>query len=136
MADFKNIEEFFNSIKTPLLEESISKFGYGTKWTVGQDFDISSFERFISDIKDPQYYTGAQKEIYDKLPLKVVEYVHVSDSDMDHGQWTDTYVVEVNGKYYEFELEYFGQGDFDRDNHNEVFEVFPKEITKIIYERK
>lgn len=136
---FKTIEEFFQSIRTDLLEELIPKFGYSTKWEIGQEFNLFHFESFLNDINDGEssYWDNAKKEAYTKLPLKVVDYEHASETDMDHGEITDTYVVEVGGKFYEFNLNYYGQGEFyaDESKWNHVFEVKPKEITKIIYER-
>ena len=138
---YDNIESFFNDIKTDELEELIPLFGYDTKWEVGQEFNLYYFQRFLKGIRDGEsdwkFLSDKAKDGYGKLPLKVVNYEHASSTDMDHGALTDTYTVKINNKFYEFDFHYYGQYEFDKGvtKHEPVFEVVPKEITTIKYER-
>lgn len=139
--EYKNMEEFFNDIcehyVNPL--EVWKEYNWYTK-KGNTDFAYVSWYGLMSDINDgsKDYWDEARKETYSRLPIKVVEYQHASDTDMDHGGVTDTYVVQVGNKFYTFDFEFFGQGEFfeDETQWNSVEEVFPKTITKVIYERK
>ncbi len=58
------------------------------------------------------------------------------EEDRDHGTWTDRYVIEYIGRFYEVFIEYFAQGEVDYDLEQytrDLKEVYPEVITKTVY---
>lgn len=93
----------------------------------------------ISDVESIVKYsrTGySYLNIKFELPFKVVDHDDSYDQDHDHGAWTERYVIEMDGKFYAMCFDYYGQGDFhdDQTQWNEVTEVKPRTITKVVYE--
>jgi len=55
-------------------------------------------------------------------------------SDHDHGAWTERFVFKHGEKYLALEIEFWGQGDYD-DKDILMYEVKPREVTTIVYDR-
>lgn len=70
---------------------------------------------------------------YPFLP-KCINYVEHFDSDHDHGAWTSQFIFKQGEKYLAVEIEFYGQGDND-DSDLPMYEVKPREITTILYDK-
>ena len=133
--NYEKIAEFIDDLMT---DESITIARESSMFLgdVGAEvpFGLEDFRFIVEDLRSYDYSAYKRKGL--KVPFTVVDYKADSDTDHDHGAWTDLYVIDVDGRFYEMEFDYFGQGDFDRDNSGwkGVREVFAKEITTTVYE--
>jgi hypothetical protein len=90
-------------------------------------------QRYLDRLLD-----GQHKEMLDDLVWSNNTFLTRIEEEVD---WVDTYQYEkhqvfkcINGKYYE--LRYVKDNYRGERNSLEFYEVVPKEITKIVYERK
>jgi hypothetical protein len=134
----KNYEKITDFIDDLMTDESItiareSSMHLGD---VGSEFPfgLEDFRFIVSDLRNYESSSYKRKEL--KVPFTVVDYKADSETDHDHGAWTDLYVIDVEGRFYELEFDFYGQGDFDVENSEcrGVREVFAKEITTTVYE--
>jgi hypothetical protein len=126
-TSYENLEEFYKEV-------------------VGDNQSVVEVEGYLKDGFD---YHGmycllgtlsheTRDGIYDNLPFTVAEYKHATDTDMDHGALTDTYILTVGERFYSVDLHFYGQMDFDENEtkYEEVTEVFPRTISQVIYTRE
>jgi len=127
----KKYEKMADFIADVMTEERIKIARDNVRVKQNGEFTLEEFENLVSDI-GRYTYSWDNKVPPFKVPLYESEY----DSDHDHGAWTDRYVIDVDGRFYEVMFDYYGQGDFDRDQTkwNKVTEVFKKEVTVTVYE--
>jgi hypothetical protein len=133
--NYEKIADFIDDLMT---DESITTARESSMFLgdVGAEFPfgLEDFRFIVQDLENYEYSSYKRKEL--KVPFTVVDYKADSDTDHDHGSWTDLYVIDVEGRFYELEFDFYGQGDFDVENSKcrGVREVFAKEITTTVYE--
>lgn len=122
-------------MKTLITDEMLQQFKDDNKhYYVGKNtlpLRISDVEKMVESSSKSSYL-----KIKFPIPWEVVEHDDSWDQDHDHRSWTERYVIKVDGKFYELCFDYYGQGDFNEEvtSYNEVKEVKPRTITKIVYE--
>jgi hypothetical protein len=81
------------------------------------------------------FHTNLFPETIKKFPFlpKLVNHNQAFDADHDHGAWTEQVVYQNGDKLIAFEIEFYGQGDTDRDPVG--YEVKPRTITTIVYDK-
>jgi hypothetical protein len=129
---YDNMQEFIDDLMTPeMIKERRENFR-DFQGDMETEFDSWEFQSMVSDIG--RYSSYRHKDV--DPPFNVPEYYASSDTDHDHGAWADEYIIETEGRFYLVEFWYYGQGDYDIDHSKwyKVKEVFPKTITKVIYE--
>lgn len=131
-AKYETLQEFVNDLMTPeMIKERRENFR-DFQGDMSEEFCIWEFQSMVRDIG--RFGSYGHKNI--EPPFKVADYQADADTDHDHGAWTDVYVLDIDGRFYEVEFDYYGQGDFGREETDwrGAREVFPKTITKVIYE--
>jgi hypothetical protein len=125
---YEKMAEFIADVMT---EERVKIARDNVRGKQKGEFTLEEFETLVSDI-GRYTYSWDNKVPPFKVPLYESEY----DSDHDHGAWTDRYVIDLDGRFYEVMFDYYGQGDFDGDQTkwNNATEVFKKEVTVTVYE--
>lgn len=131
---YENIIDFVNHILrsndfTKEEFENASKLGL-----LNDEKLIEDYYDAIDILDEIEYSTETQK----KYNIELVDFDNYTDVDVDHGWHEDTYVYKWYDKYYEVIISWIAHDGLDIDSldHNGVYEVKPKEITKTIYIRK
>lgn len=122
-------------MKTLITDEMLQKFKDDNKhYYVGKNI----LPLRISDVESIIKYSGEHSYLKINFPInwEIVDHNDSWDQDHDHNSWTERYVLKVSDKFYEMCFDYYGQGDFHEEvtEYNEVKEVTPKTITKIVFE--
>jgi len=133
-SKYEKIGEFISEVMT---EERVKIARESSIFCENADstnpFALDEFRYIVEDLR--RYNSSSYKRMGLKAPFTVVNYEANVETDHDHGAWTDAYVLNVKGRFYKFEFDFYGQGDFDDDETKwkDVKEVFPKEVTTIVY---
>lgn len=128
---YENLEEFYKEVVGD--NQSIIEFEEDLK----DGFTYYDMYSLLSDLSRGfrDYWGDTKKGAYNNLPFTVVEHQHATDTDMDHGALTDTYILGVGDRFYSVDLHFYGQMEFDEETTKweEVTEVFPRTIMQVIY---
>lgn len=131
---YNKIGEFIKDVMTPERIKIARDNTPSYRERQDGEFSLEEFQGLVQEI-------GRYSDYEDKTPpFGVPLYENDHDTDHDHGAWTDRCILEIDDegstRFYEIELCYYGQGDFDDEGTEwrSVQEVFPKSVTVIKYE--
>jgi len=132
--EYTDLTEFLNNIfsdgmsKTEL--EEAHKMGLIDKYFK----DVSDAYEFIHKVNWSRYEDVI--DLCKKYNISIIQHNTFVDTDMDHGAWTNEYIIKVGENYYSWNYHKYGQGDFDDEttSYEKVLQVFPKEKTITVYE--